>query len=127
MLFDALGNGYVTLIVFLCSLGIGHVFVFARCTRKFWLVVDYVWLAVAVLSLVSATAQVRQLRATWEQNGLTQEIRTRKESAFHVAVAFDGLYRGGLPYETWKDQKLSSRFRMAANWFKDAARGHQFR
>src|SRR5713101_306445 len=100
--FDALGSLKITLAVFFAALLVAHVaFVMWRRSRKFWLIIDYAWLSVAGLALISATAQVRQLRATWEHNMLKEDIPGRKEMAFNNAMIYERIYREGFPYDTW--------------------------
>lgn len=121
-MFDAFGSLKITLAVFFTALFVAHVaFVMWKRSRKFWLIIDYAWLSVAGLALISATAQVRQLRATWEQNMLQEDIPGRKEMAFNNAMIYERLYREGFPYDTWQNRELVSKFRAAAKWFQAEA------
>src|SRR5262245_37159807 len=116
------GDLRATGIIFISVLAFAIVFfVVWRRSHRFWLCIDLLWLAVAGLALVSATAQAWQLVSSSDADQLARDMPGLKQGALNLASNYSKLFREGFPYDNWQDRVLVAKFRAAGTWFEDAA------
>lgn len=119
-----MSNLWTTLIAFLVALSIAHVIMlFFKNKPRFWVAVDYVWLGVASLGLIWATADARILLASYYLSYDRGRFNSETELARHYAK-YSQDYFVNYNFSLWPNtpemNKRKRQYRPAADWFTEA-------
>jgi len=119
-----MSNLWTTLIAFLVALGIAHIIMlFFKNKPRFWVAVDYVWLSVAALGLIWATADARILLASNYISYDRGMFNSGMECARHYAK-YSQDYYVNYNFSLWPNtpemNKKKAQYRSAADWFTKA-------
>lgn len=117
-----MGSLSITLVVFVLASSVMHILVWRKVGRKkFWLIIDYIWLGVAAMALIGATADVRK---TFSRNKLSLAeiyLSATKDRALDCARS-EATYFVGVDFSQWKyNLDRIPQYQQAAEWYTTAA------